>query len=137
MARKPKLPIDVTVDGVRRHVVHMTTTMTGATWTEQEITPDGHVRLVHHVGKLLLDGPTETRWIDTPRPCTKCKQPTQTTTTLGRPIHDTCEGWLNVMPDDVAAKALFEAALELGVKEIVHHNHPTKETVRDRDRRAA
>jgi hypothetical protein len=127
MARKPKLPIDVTVGGVRRHVVHMDT----KTWTEQEASG----RLVHHVGKLLLDGPTPTKFIETPRPCTVCKSPTYTTTMLGRPIHDACEGWTNVMPDDVEARALFEAAVALGVKEVVHHyRHDTPKENRD-DRR--
>lgn len=127
---KPKLPIDVTVGGVRRHVVHMDT----KTWTEQETTGDGGVRLVHHVGKLLLDGQTPTKLIETPRPCSVCKNPTITTTMRGRPIHDTCEGWGNVLPDELEAQVVFEVAVQLGASVITHDT--TKET-RDAPRHAA
>lgn len=106
MAKKQKVPFMVTVGGVRRRVVHMT----NQTWTEQESSG----RLVHHMGKLLLEGQTPTKLIDKPRPCSKCKQPTITTTMRGRPIHDTCEGWLNVMPDELEAQVIFGIAVDLG-----------------------
>jgi hypothetical protein len=135
MASKAKLPIDVTVGGVRRHVVHMTT-KTPYVWTEQE--PSG--RLVHHVGKLLLDGQTPTKTIDPPRPCSVCKTPTVTTTMRGRPIHDTCEGWGNVMPDELEAQVIFGIAVDLGASVITTTTHTPvtpKETQDDRRTRRA
>lgn len=124
---RPKLPLDVTIGGIRRHVVHMSP----KTWTEQE--PSG--RLVHHVGKLLLDGQTPTKWIEAPRPCSVCKTPTHTTTMRGRPIHDTCEGWGNVMPDELEAMVVFHVALDLGAQVITHND--TRKENRDAPRRAA
>lgn len=102
---KPELPRTVTIDGVRHRVVHESTT----TWTEQ--LPDG--RLVHHPGKILA-GQTVGRWLDTPKPCTVCKQPSWTATPRGRSHHDTCEGWLHVLPDDIEAQVIFGVAADLG-----------------------
>lgn len=122
--RKPKLPMAITVEGARRLVVGIEKDR----WIERE--PSG--RLVHHVGKLLLDGQSPSKWIDEPRKCSRCKQLTHTTTKLGRPIHDTCEGWLNVMPDELAAQVIFGVAVDLGAQIIFDS---PKET--HRDRRAA
>lgn len=104
--RRPKLPITLTIDGRRRHIIAIEKTY----WTERE--PSG--RLVHHVGKVLLDGQPEVKLIEKPRKCGRCKGDTFTTTKLGRPIHDTCEGWLNVLPDDLNAQVIFGVAVDLG-----------------------
>jgi hypothetical protein len=135
-AKKLKLPIDVTIGGVRRHVVHMTTKIPHV-WTELETLPDGRARLVHHVGKLLLDGQTPTKLIEKPRPCSICKTPTYTTTMRGRPIHDTCEGWGNVMPDELEAQVIFGIAVDLNATIITRTDDNRPKEPRHAHRHAA
>lgn len=105
MAARTQGPRTAVLDGVRRHVVATSTT----TWTEQ--LPTG--QLVHHVGKLL-DGQTVGKWLAEPKPCTRCKQPCQTATPRGRAVHDTCEGWTNVLTDELYAQVVFGVAADLG-----------------------
>lgn len=114
------LPMTLTVAGTRRHIVGMNAEV----WTERE--PSG--RLVHHVGQLLLNGQTPTKLIAKPRKCSVCKGPTYTTTTGGRPIHDMCEGLLNILPDDLAARVIFGVAVDLGASILT--DSPTKEARR-------
>lgn len=124
-AKKPKLPYTVMIDGVRHKVVHEITTMDGPVWTEQ--LPSG--QLVHHAGKILT-GQTVGKWLDKPRPCSRCKQPCQTTTPLGRPVHDTCEGWLHILPDDLEAQIVFGVAADLGASMLTPATPARKETRR-------
>lgn len=108
MATKPELPLTVAVGGKRRDVVAMTTKV----WTERE--PSG--RLVHHVGRLLVDGQPESKVLDKPKPCTKCKRPSWIGTRLGRARHDACEGWTATLPDELYAAVVFGVAADLGAQ---------------------
>lgn len=117
MARKSK-PITVTIGGRRRHIVHRAP----AFWTEQ--LADG--QLVHHAGKFQLDQP-QAKWLATPKPCSRCKQPCQTATPLGRAVHDSCEGYLNVLPDEIEAQIIFGVAVDLGAQLITGIPNPSKE----------
>lgn len=98
-------------------------------WTE--LTDDG--RLVHHAGKLV-EKPTPGKWLDVPKPCSVCKQPCQTTTPRGRAVHDSCEGWTNVLTDELNAQVIFEvaAALNAQVGPSTDTTYAPKEIRRDR-----
>lgn len=105
MAR-PKLPVTVTVGGVRRHVVARNTKV----WTEQEASG----RLRHHVGTLLTDGQLPSKVLDKPKPCTRCKQPSWAATARGRARHDACEGWTSMLPDEEFINLVCHIAADLG-----------------------
>lgn len=106
MTAKKFQPFTTSVGGVSRHVV----VMGKGFWTER--LDDG--RLVHHLGNLLINGQTEGRWLDQPKPCSRCKQPSWTATPRGRAVHDTCEGMLDTMPDEHLSRIIFGVAAMLG-----------------------
>lgn len=106
MAARKFEPFKLQVWGQSRHVV----AMGKGFWTER--LDDG--TLLHHLGNLLINGQTEGRWLDQPKPCTHCKQPSYTATPRGRAVHDTCEGLLDAMPDEHFTRVLFGVASMLG-----------------------
>lgn len=113
MARaKPKFeaPFTAIVDGRRRRVVVWNKDF----WTEQ--LPDGE--LVHHMGHLMMTGQANGKWLEQPKTCKTCKQPAQIATPLKRAFHPHCEGWLNLLPDDLNAQVIFGVASMLGASMI-------------------
>lgn len=125
MATRPTFPLDVLVGGRRRHVVGKTLT----TWIEQESSG----RLVHHVGKLLLDGQEPTKVLDAPKVCKACKQPSWTGTVRSRAHHDTCEGWTALLPDEFYAAVVFGVAADLGAA-FLTPIAPTEQTTKEAPR---
>jgi hypothetical protein len=68
-----------------------------------------------HLGRLLHK-PAATKVLDAPKPCSTrwCKRPSWAGTSPGgRAVHDTCEGWLQTLTDDVFAATCFEVSARL------------------------
>lgn len=47
------------------------------------------------------------KWREDPRPCSRCKQPTQFTTPRGRSVHPGCEGWIDRLTEDAEIDVIF------------------------------
>lgn len=120
---KPKfeVPFTVKVDGRRRRVVVREKEF----WTEQLL--DG--RLAHHMGRLMMEGQAAGKWLDEPKICKTCKQPAQIATPLKRAFHPHCEGWLNVLPDDLNDQVVFGVASMLGAYVLSDTLAPTPQEV--------
>jgi len=98
-----KRPINVIVGGRGRNVVQSKPTW----WIET--TPDGH--LVHCGRLLAAQDPAQI--LAEPKKCGRCKRPAVTATARGRAYHSRCEGWLEVLPDDIANQVIFGVAADL------------------------
>lgn len=99
-----KRPFITTVAGQQRTVVQSKP----AWWVEQR----GHDDHVIHVGRLL-DKQEPIQILAEPKPCSRCKTPAVTATARGRAHHPQCEGWLEVLPDDLANQVIFGVAADL------------------------
>jgi hypothetical protein len=97
-----EVPFTVTLDGRRRRVVVREKEF----WTEQ--LPGGE--LIHHGGRLMMEGQAAGKWLEQPKICKTCKQPSHIATPLKRAFHPHCEGWLNVLPDDLNNQVIFGVA---------------------------
>lgn len=115
MPARKQQPFTVKVWGESHYVVHRGKGF----WVSQ--LRDG--TLVSHAGNLL-DGQKQHKTITTPKPCSKCKQPCWTTTPRGRAIHDTCEGFADVMPDEVHWAVVFGIAADLGATLVTGNERP-------------
>lgn len=65
-----------------------------------------------HLGRLL-DGQAVLKFLDDPKPCSRCKTPALTATTRGRAHHVQCEGWLDRLPDQSENQIVFGIAADL------------------------
>lgn len=117
-AAKKQKPFTAKVWGQNRYVVHRGKGF----WTEQ--IKDGS--LVHHAGNLL-DEPRPYKDIVEPKACSVCKDPAYTTTPRGRGVHPSCEGRLDVLPDDLHWDVIFSMAETLGAEVVMDDVAPEQE----------
>lgn len=69
-----------------------------------------------HIGKLHTKPPPPTKLIRKSKPCSKCKKPAWTTTSRGRALHVSCEGFADTLPDDIEAQMIFDYAAYAGAE---------------------
>lgn len=63
------------------------------------------------------------KWEAEERKCSWCRQPTRNRTPRGRPVHPTCEGWIDDLTPDGSVELLY-ALSGLGVASVeVKHEH--------------